>query len=77
MRRQIGFLFSIAILILASTSASAQRVQPREGMPSDEVPATCPAGSHWVDAGYHGVGPKYKEGHCQKEFAHMPYGRPH
>jgi hypothetical protein len=76
MRRQTGFLFSVAIL-LAPTLTSAQQVQSRQGMPPDEVPATCPAGSHWVDAGYHGPGPKYKEGHCQKEFAHLGKGGGH
>jgi hypothetical protein len=78
MRRRIGFFVFVAILVpklLAPTLASAQQTQPKQGLPPDEVPAICPAGSYWVDAGYHGVGPKYRDGHCQKEFAHMPHSR--
>jgi hypothetical protein len=74
MRQQIAFLFSVTILIptlFVPIAASAQQSQSQQGLPPGEVAATCPPGSHWVDAGYSGRGHKYREGHCQKEFAHM------
>jgi len=80
MSRQIGFLFSVAILVptlLASASAFAQQPQPQQnqsqqGLPPNEVAAICPPGSHWVDAGFTGRGGnRFRQGHCQREFAHL------
>lgn len=76
MKRHVGLLFVVAIALPALFSprlawAQSQQNQSAQGLPSGEVAAMCPPGSHWVESGYHGTGGKYKNGHCQKEFSHL------
>jgi hypothetical protein len=75
MKRRIGFVLvalSIVPLFAVVPPASAQAPQGQT-MPSDQVAAVCPRGSHWHDAGLRSAaGGNYKEGHCQKDSASTP-----
>ena len=69
MRSGLSIVACFGFLLLSPAADAADTAQPQQGAAAgtshnaQAQPQTCPAGSHWVAAGY-AKHAKYRAGHC-------------